>query len=833
MNDIAAKKTGLLRKLLLALGVLVLLAVAVLGWLVATFDANAYKGVAIDWMKTKRDRTLVIDGPVKLSVFPRLAVEVTNVSLSEKGRPEVFVSLQQAALSLDLLPLLRKQLVVDRISAQGVRMAYLRDKDGKGNFDDLTASDPAQPETPAEASAPLKFDVSAIELDDVAVHVQDDQGQLAGDVTLRSLRTARLADGIESAVTLDAQVALTSPAVKGELKGKTKLTPNLAESAIRLRDMQLRWTGDAAGATAMDVALKGALAYGGGMLQADNLDVAIAATLGDLRLANSRLAAKVFTFDPAKKNMALTQLQVRVAGSQAGNPLSLALDWPELTVNPNSLNGSALSGRVTLEGPGAVDANFKSGAPSGSFERITVPQFEATLKGRSGPRQLAGTVRADLHAQPGEKLLTVEALAGQIQLQEPSLQPLDIELAGNARASAEAARWTLKGQINRNPFTTEGLATLSAKPMHVKLDARFDALDLNRLLPPALAQPAAVAPAHAGTAKPGANAPLDLSALHALNGDFTVRVGQFAYEKYRIADFVFDATLNDGLLRVSKLAGKSWGGTLDAIASVQAGDNRGDNRAALKAVASGVNVNALLKDVADQDLLEGTGRVTADLNTRGATVAALKSQLAGTATLQLRDGAIKGVNLARSFRQFKAALSTQQDAVQQASQTEKTDFSELTASFVVRDGVARSNDLDMKSPLLRLGGDGQADIGQGRLDYVARATVVGTSKGQEGADLAALRGVTVPVRLNGPFEAVTWNIQWSSIAASLLKSQVTEKARQQLKGKLGEALGERLGAPAASPSTSAASGASAPSAKDQAKQQAKDQLKDRLKGLLK
>ncbi len=56
------------------------------GVFVATFDANQYKSVAIDWMKTERQRTLAIDGPVDLSVFPRLAVKVSKLRLSERGR---------------------------------------------------------------------------------------------------------------------------------------------------------------------------------------------------------------------------------------------------------------------------------------------------------------------------------------------------------------------------------------------------------------------------------------------------------------------------------------------------------------------------------------------------------------------------------------------------------------------------------------------------------------------------------------------------------------------------------------------------------------------------
>ena len=189
------------------------------------------------------------------------------------------------------------------------------------------------------------------------------------------------------------------------------------------------------------------------------------------------------------------------------------------------------------------------------------------------------------------------------------------------------------------------------------------------------------------------------------------------------------------------------------------------------------------------------------------------SRLAGTAALQLKDGAIKGFNLARGLRQAKAVLSMQQDAVEQAKQTEKTDFSELTASARIENGVARSDDLELKSPFLRVGGAGAFDIGRGRIDYVARATVAETSKGQGGADLAALKGVTVPVQLSGPFEAIDWKIQWSAVAAAA--------AENRLKDKLAERLGVK-------PADGAAS--SPPSTKDAAKEKLKEQL---LKGLFK
>lgn len=808
-------KSPWIRKLLIGAGVFVLLIAAVLTYLVATFDPNAYKGLAVDWMKTNRNRTLVINGPIKLSVFPRLAVQVSGVTLSEKGRADEFLALDEAALSVDVLPLLRQQVVVDRISARGLRVNYQRGDKGASNIDDLLASKPDTQAKPTSGPA-LRFDVSSIQLDDLKLRLRDDQAKLAGEVTLLSLSTGRLADQVESPIKLQARVALTSPEVQGDLSGSTQLTLALADKGLRLRDMQLAWKGKAPGVQAATASLRGALAFDGnkGTLQADKVELAGDATFGTLNLAKSTLALERFAYDPENKALMLSKLRIKLGGTSSGQPLSLELDWPELAVKGESLTGSALSGQVSLQGPTTVEASFKTAAPSGSFERIVVPNVESTLKGRSGPRQIAGSVRATLLLQLEKGAIALDGLDTQLQLQEPSLQPLNIHIQGKADASAQAAHWALKGQINNNPFTSDGSAILATTPLTLNVAARFDSLDLNRLLPPSAASTSASAPPV--SAPPAADAPVDLSPLRSLQGKFDVRVGQFAYQTYRVSDAVFLATLEGGMLRVSQLSGKTWGGSLNATAFADARASR----VAVNATANNVNVNALLRDVAKKDVLEGTGKVTLDVESAGRSTNELKSRLQGKAALQLRDGAIKGVNLAKSLRQAKATLGMKQaDERQKARQTEKTDFSELSASFNIANGVARSNDLDAKSPFFRLGGDGALDIGKGVIDYTARATVTSTTKGQDGAELAALKGLTVPVHLSGPFEAMDWRIEWSAIAAQAIKTEVGAQVKDKLR--------EKLGLPSAA---SAASGSSDSAAMKDA---ARDKLKEKLKGIFK
>ena len=55
-------------------------------------------------------------------MFPRVAREGLEAApVSERGRSDPFIALDEASLAVEVLPLLRKQLVIDRVSARGVR----------------------------------------------------------------------------------------------------------------------------------------------------------------------------------------------------------------------------------------------------------------------------------------------------------------------------------------------------------------------------------------------------------------------------------------------------------------------------------------------------------------------------------------------------------------------------------------------------------------------------------------------------------------------------------------------------------------------------------------
>src|SRR6185369_13498715 len=92
------------------------------------------------------------------------------------------------------------------------------------------------------------------------------------------------------------------------------------------------------------------------------------------------------------------------------------------------------------------------------------------------------------------------------------------------------------------------------------------------------------------------------------------------------------------------------------------------------------------------------------------------------------DGAVKGVDIGAIITKARSALGSQQ--AQAADGKERTDFSELNATFAIKNGVAHNDDLDVKAPLFRVSGAGEIDVAKSAINYVVKAAVVATTKGQ-------------------------------------------------------------------------------------------------------
>ncbi len=193
---------------------------------------------------------------------------------------------------------------------------------------------------------------------------------------------------------------------------------------------------------------------------------------------------------------------------------------------------------------------------------------------------------------------------------------------------------------------------------------------------------------------------------------------------------------------------------------------------------TGVQVGPILQAMVDIDQLEGTLTMETNLKSTGLTQKAVR-RLNGKGNVMLRNGKIKGFDIAGSIREF-----TNPTAVQNGPK--ETDFTQLSGSFTIHNGVLSNKDLFMASPLLRVTGTGTVNLAQKTMDYRAKPTVVGTLKGQ-GDTVAVRKGFSLPLHLSGSFDDV--KVRPEVDAKSLIQSVGNIDGAGSLGGVAGKLLG--------------------------------------------
>ena len=251
-------------------------------------------------------------------------------------------------------------------------------------------------------------------------------------------------------------------------------------------------------------------------------------------------------------------------------------------------------------------------------------------------------------------------------------------------------------------------------------------------------------PSSAKGADAWSDRPIDLSSLKAVDADLRLAVNGILYRKVQIGRSTVTAKLAKGVLDATLKDMTLYGGRASGRLVLDGSGPKAVVRGALN--AKGLNGEGLLKDFADITSLKGTLDMSLSLAAKGRSQQEMVSTLLGKAKLTFRDGAVKGINIARLVRTVeKAVVNGWKKAPK-----EKTDFAELSGSFDIRDGIAKTKDLKMLGPLVRLSGSGEVDLLRRRLDLRIDPKLVKSLKGQGGT--FDLKGLPVPIIIRGPWD---------------------------------------------------------------------------------
>ncbi|MBI1887427.1 MAG: AsmA family protein [Nitrosomonadales bacterium] len=734
-----------LKYVLIGAGAAVGIAAAGAIYLAATFDPNDYKEQIIRAVKESKQRNLRLDGNITLSFFPNIGANVGKVSLSEFNSEKQFAAIDSARVSLALLPLLSGQAVVNEVAVSGLQAVLVKRKDGTTNIDDLLGVEDKKAGTPetdgekTDSKQPVLLDIAAVSIEKTSLTYRDEGAGAQYTIKDLSLHTGRIANGVPSKINLSAGVQANQPRLDISTQLKTTLIFDLDKQLYHLEGLDLQ-----AGGTALDIS---------------NLRLKVN---GDV---NADLSAQAFG---AKK------FTLSANGVKGKDNFEVILDAPVLSLAKDKYSGDKLTLNAKLDG-----------ASGNITAAMSLPGVEGDAKSFK-----VGALTLDLDMKQPEQAFKVRLtspLSGNVEAQQFKLSNLVLALnATGDRLPGKSVNSEMKGDVQVDAKKQTVQANLAGGLLQSQVKARvgvkgfaepaisfdvdIDQFDADLYLPEKSSGEAKAASSKSAEAEQ----PLDLSALRKLNLDGSLRIGSLKAANVKSSNVRLDIKARNGQVNVAPLSANLYQGSMNGNLSVNAAP--ATPVIAINQNLSGVNIAALTRDAANFDTLEGRGNIGMNLTMQGNTVGAMKKALNGSMSLNLADGAIKGINIAKSLREFgKGGVSRTQGA----NREEKTDFSELKATFKVNNGVAHNDDLSLKSPLLRLTGNGDINIGNDSMNYVAKATLAKTLEGQGGKN--AVGGITVPVRVSGPFADLKYTLDFGAMVSEVAKEKVKTKLQDQLK----------------------------------------------------
>lgn len=419
---------------------------------------------------------------------------------------------------------------------------------------------------------------------------------------------------------------------------------------------------------------------------------------------------------------------------------------------------------VSAEKPGALIAGGAS---------------PATISVQGEPLKLtfAGTVaNAQKLKVDGALALDVPSVRGlaawagtPIEAPGETLGPLTLK----GTVAVDGATYAMKdADIRLDAIAAKGALTAAmggAKPV-IKGKLDVGDLDLNPYLPPEMkdAKPAAGQPG-GGSAAGGApagwsEAPMDMSGLKAADVDFDLSVKSILARKVRVGQSALGLAIKGGRLTADLKEMALYQGSGKGTVTLDASGAVPTMRKTF--ALSGVQAQPFLKDAADFDRLSGTAKADFELTAKGASQKAMVETLNGKGALSFENGAISGINVAAMIRNAANAFLDPS-----AGETRQTDFSELGGTFVITNGILKNDDLELKSPLLRVGGAGTADLPARTVNYRITPKLAATTQGQGGA--ADVAGLTVPVIVSGPWH----DLSYRPDLEGAIKEQIKDPAK--------------------------------------------------------
>ena len=320
--------------------------------------------------------------------------------------------------------------------------------------------------------------------------------------------------------------------------------------------------------------------------------------------------------------------------------------------------------------------------------------------GKLGGLDLQSDIKADMN---GVRLNNLHGLVG------------PVEMAGTADVSLSGPRTKLSANITTGKIVADRFLPVAknaffADPTGV-VPASFSA-PRSPDGGPVFKRLAAVAPGRWPVD------PIDLSAMKSFDGDINLKSTALVYGNYSIDNADLAATIDNGVLKVKKLTGGLFGGSLNAVATVKAA-----SPSTMETVVNleNLDVSKGLKAVIGESPAGGVAGMNINLASSGYSVADFVAALGGKGSIALMRLDVKksgkgtalsaALGLVAGLNDIGGALSGKKAGA---------GLADITGSFDVVKGVAQSNDLKLTSSMGSGKAQGNVDLSRWLIDVAGQ-----------------------------------------------------------------------------------------------------------------
>ena len=206
---------------------------------------------------------------------------------------------------------------------------------------------------------------------------------------------------------------------------------------------------------------------------------------------------------------------------------------------------------------------------------------------------------------------------------------------------------------------------------------------------------------------------LNLDGLKALDVDLLVRPTAIEIDGHKLEDPLIHLVVKDGILDLNRLTGRLFGGDLAVRMRLNAAPKPG-----LQATLNltGADLSRAVGLFPGQAFKGGLLDLDAKLKASGSSLQALVASLAGTVSLEMRQGVVSGFDLAGINKQ----IAGQPDSIALINlltggmSSGETRFTALSGKLGIKDGIGHFSDLSLRAV-------GGAAVAKGKLDLIQRS----------------------------------------------------------------------------------------------------------------